>query len=211
MLGSIGGVLYVSFQRLSLIVISTVPVLICLLSSRSPLTMVNVPGRMIGSRVFSGLPVVSSSLDSIVDYIIPISKRMSARGHRVYQVYFPAQVAYLYIQEDEEHDGVCTSLEALRFDYPYCSLMGFFLSYCLEDCISLDLVVYGLILECHLRAVLFFPSPGFFPWGFFSEGFLKRQNHLASNSPDAQLLDSFEALCVVRWYFPIGVLVTVFR
>ncbi|GJX51517.1 hypothetical protein Tco_0278362, partial [Tanacetum coccineum] len=70
-------------------------------------------------KVFAGLPRVSSSLDSIVDYIIPISKRRFARGHRVYQVYCATQVAYLYIQEDEEHDGVCASLEPSRFDYLY--------------------------------------------------------------------------------------------
>nr|GEW74135.1 hypothetical protein [Tanacetum cinerariifolium] len=120
-------------------------------------------------KVFAGLPRVSSSLDSIVDYIIPISKKRFSR-------------------EEEEHDDVCASLEAPRFDYPYCSLMGFFLSCCLKDCISLDLVVYGLHLEFHLRAVLFIPSLGFFQLGFFYEGFLRRRNHLTSYSPDAAVV-----------------------
>ncbi|GJY24846.1 hypothetical protein Tco_0398504, partial [Tanacetum coccineum] len=77
------------------------------------------------------------------------------------------------------------------------------------DCFSLASVVYGSHLECQLRDVLFFPSPGFFPLGFTWEGFLRRQDQLASFSPDACLLDRFGNLCSIRWFFPIGVLVIV--
>ncbi|GJT90183.1 reverse transcriptase domain, reverse transcriptase zinc-binding domain protein [Tanacetum coccineum] len=104
-------------------------------------------------KVYDGLPHVSASLNLIVDHLIPISKRCSARA----------------------------------------------------------LVVYGSHLECQLRVVLFFPSPGVFPQGFPWEGCLRRQDQLASLTPDARLLDSLGNLCSIRWFFPIGAIVTVFR
>ncbi|GKD03198.1 hypothetical protein Tco_1178172 [Tanacetum coccineum] len=122
---------------------------------------------------------VSSSLNSIVDYLIPISKRRSAR-------------------EDEERDDVYASLEVARSSFDCHILMEFFFSCWLEDRSSLALVVYGSHLVCQLRVVLFFPSPGFFPLGFSWEDFLRRQDQLVFFSHDVQLLDSCGNLSSIR-------------
>ncbi|GJR52886.1 retrovirus-related pol polyprotein from transposon TNT 1-94 [Tanacetum coccineum] len=82
---------------------------------------------------YAGLSQVSSLLNLIVDYLIPISMRRSAR----------AQIAYVCFQEDEERDGVYASLEVVRFIFDCQILIDFFSSCWLEDRSSLALVVYG--------------------------------------------------------------------
>ncbi|GKE80214.1 hypothetical protein Tco_1550214, partial [Tanacetum coccineum] len=72
------------------------------------------------------------------------------------------------------------------------------------------LVAYGLRLECQLRVVLFFPYLGFFSPSFSWKGFLRRQSQLAYNTPNVQHLVSLGDMFFVKWYFPVGVLVTVF-
>ncbi|GKC59858.1 sodium/hydrogen exchanger 6, partial [Tanacetum coccineum] len=56
----------------------------------------------------------------------------------------------------------------------------------------------GHKVECSSVAVLFFPSPRFFPLGFSWEGFLRRQDRLAVYTPIMLLRDDFEVLCTVR-------------
>ncbi|GJX77396.1 putative reverse transcriptase domain-containing protein, partial [Tanacetum coccineum] len=68
----------------------------------------------------------------------------------------------------------------------------------------------GLKKQCSPIVVLFFPSLRFFPLGFSCEGFLRRQNWLAIYSPMLMERDDCVALCILRWFFPIGVLVNVF-
>nr|GEV67602.1 hypothetical protein [Tanacetum cinerariifolium] len=68
---------------------------------------------------------------------------------------------------------------------------------------------YGFKEECSSVDVLFFPSPRFFPVGFSWEGFLRRQNRLDVYNPMLLLWDDFEAMCTLKWYFPIGVIVSV--
>ncbi|GJU49089.1 hypothetical protein Tco_1218644 [Tanacetum coccineum] len=65
----------------------------------------------------------------------------------------------------------------------------------------------GLKVECPSVAVLFFPSPRFFPLGFSWEGFLRRQDRLAVYTPMMLLRDDFEALYTLKWFFPIGVII----
>ncbi|GKB92208.1 hypothetical protein Tco_0964480 [Tanacetum coccineum] len=67
-----------------------------------------------------------------------------------------------------------------------------------------------LVVECSPRAVLFFPSPMFFPPGFTWEGFLRKQYRLAYFSHMVLLLRGVcGTLCTLRWVFPIGVIVSV--
>nr|GEZ37342.1 retrovirus-related Pol polyprotein from transposon TNT 1-94 [Tanacetum cinerariifolium] len=54
-------------------------------------------------------------------------------------------------------------------------------------------------VECLSIAELFFPSLRFFPLGFSWEGFLRRQNRLAVNTPKLMQRDDFEALCTLKW------------
>ncbi|GKF15347.1 hypothetical protein Tco_0056809, partial [Tanacetum coccineum] len=68
----------------------------------------------------------------------------------------------------------------------------------------------GLKEECSPIAVLFFPSPRFFPLGFSWQGFLRRQCRLTVYTPMLLQRNVFEALCTLKWFFPIGVLVRVF-
>ncbi|GKC50675.1 reverse transcriptase domain-containing protein [Tanacetum coccineum] len=70
-------------------------------------------------KVYAGLPKVSASLNSVVDYIIAMSKRrfvreskeVSLSDYKVYQVYGSSQAVDVFFQEDEERDGFCASLE----------------------------------------------------------------------------------------------------
>ncbi|GJU48573.1 lysine histidine transporter-like 8 protein [Tanacetum coccineum] len=69
---------------------------------------------------------------------------------------------------------------------------------------------YILRVECQTIVVLFFPSPRFFPLGFSWEGFLNRQSQMASYSPSLQIWDTYGDSCALKWFFPTGVIVSVF-
>ena len=64
-------------------------------------------------------------------------------------------------------------------------------------------------LEIRVSVVLFFPTPRFF-WVFTWKGFLRRQAHLVHQSPSKRWADICGHSCVIRWLFPVGVLVIVF-
>ncbi|GJY71044.1 hypothetical protein Tco_0474747 [Tanacetum coccineum] len=64
--------------------------------------------------------------------------------------------------------------------------------------------------DCQLRVVLFFPSPRFFPLGFSWEGFLKRQSQLVYYTPSVLLMARCGDSCSLKWFLPIGDLVSVF-
>ena len=90
-------------------------------------------------------------------------------------------------------------------------------SYCLVrrplrvDVFSLE-VAWGMrdcSLEIQVRVVLFFPLSMVFPLGFFLERFLRRQSHLIHHSPSKRRDDNCANSCSVRWWFPIGAIVTV--
>ena len=64
-------------------------------------------------------------------------------------------------------------------------------------------------LEIRVSAVLFFPTPRFSQWVFTWKGFLRRQAHLIHHSPSKSWADLCGDSCVIRWLFPVGVLVFV--
>ncbi|GJS61792.1 reverse transcriptase domain, reverse transcriptase zinc-binding domain protein [Tanacetum coccineum] len=68
---------------------------------------------------------------------------------------------------------------------------------------------YVLRVECQARAVLFFPSPRFFPLGFSWEGFLRRQSQMMSYYPSMQFWVGCGDSCSLKWFLPIGVIVSV--
>ena len=73
------------------------------------------------------------------------------------------------------------------------------------------LEVNGSYRECQLRAVLFFPSPGFFPQGFFhGKVFLRRQSFLVHLYHGEKGMVHFGDMCTLKWFFPIGFLVKVY-
>ncbi|GJT17633.1 hypothetical protein Tco_0876339 [Tanacetum coccineum] len=111
------------------------------------------------------------------------------------------------IQEDDECADVDSSLEVA---YLACWSISELMSMLMDIKFSLVRVFgAGLKVECSSIAVLFFPSPRFFPLGFSWEGFLRRQDRLAVYTPMMLLRDDFEALCTLKWFFPIGVIVSV--
>ncbi|GKD91592.1 hypothetical protein Tco_1367099, partial [Tanacetum coccineum] len=111
------------------------------------------------------------------------------------------------IQEDDECADVDSSLEVA---YLACWSISELMSMLMDIKFSLVRVFgAGLKVECSSVAVLFFPSPRFFPLGFSWEGFLRRQDRLAVYTPMMLLRDDFEALYTLKWFFPIGVIVSV--
>ena len=64
-------------------------------------------------------------------------------------------------------------------------------------------------LEIRVSAVLFFPTPRFSHWVFTWKGFLRRQAYLVHQSPSKRWADWCSHSCVIRWLFPVGVLVIV--
>ncbi|GJU99084.1 hypothetical protein Tco_1328355 [Tanacetum coccineum] len=68
---------------------------------------------------------------------------------------------------------------------------------------------YVLRVECQARAVLFFPSPRFFPLSFYWEGFLRRQSQMMSYYPSMQFWVGCGDSCSLKWFLPIGVIVSV--
>ncbi|GKA90943.1 putative reverse transcriptase domain-containing protein, partial [Tanacetum coccineum] len=145
---------------------------------------------------FTGMANMPSALNSIVDFLIPLAKMRSARS-----------VIAKLIQEDDECADVDSSLEVA---YLACWSISELMSMLMDIKFSLVRVFgAGLKVECSSVAVLFFPSPRFFPLGFSWEGFLRRQDRLAVYTPMMLLRDDFEALCTLKWFFPIGVIVSV--
>jgi hypothetical protein len=110
---------------------------------------------------------------------------------------------------DEECGSLVGSLEVAEFYHSIFSLMDFALMLCWE----LSSFGYLMKVECQLRAVLFFPSQGIFPLGFLLswEGFLRRRSQLVYYTPSGLLAALFGVACALKWFFPIGVLVIVFR
>ncbi|GJX51624.1 reverse transcriptase domain, reverse transcriptase zinc-binding domain protein [Tanacetum coccineum] len=130
-------------------------------------------------KTYAGLPNSSASLDSIVDMLIPISKKKS--------------------------------LEVTYLAHSFISLMDLALLDCYSFSGSLARAsLDALKSECRLRSVLFFPSPRFFPLGFSWEGVLRRRSWLAFYTPMLLKKEDFESLCTFKWFFPIGVIVSVF-
>ncbi|GJX41003.1 hypothetical protein Tco_0255993 [Tanacetum coccineum] len=145
---------------------------------------------------FTGMANMPSALNLIVDFLIPLAKMRSARS-----------VIAKLIQEDDECADVDSSLEVA---YLACWSISELMSMLMDIKFSLVRVFgAGLKVECSSVAVLFFPSPRFFPLGFSWEGFLRRQDRLAVYTPMMLLRDDFEALCTLKWFFPIGVIVSV--
>ncbi|GKB64526.1 RNA-directed DNA polymerase, eukaryota, reverse transcriptase zinc-binding domain protein [Tanacetum coccineum] len=135
---------------------------------------------------FTGMANMPSALNLIVDFLIPLAKMRSARS-----------VIAKLIQEDDECADVDSSLEVA---YLACWSISELMSMLMDIKFSLVRVFgAGLKVECSSVAVLFFPSPRFFPLGFSWEGFLRRQDRLAVYTPMMLLRDDFEALFHVEW------------
>nr|GEU47545.1 putative reverse transcriptase domain-containing protein [Tanacetum cinerariifolium] len=105
------------------------------------------------------------------------------------------------IQEDVECPNVGSSLEVTRL---WVLLVNGFMDYKFSKVFLVRELEIALKVECSPCVVLFFSSLRFFPLGFSWEGFLRRQKRLASFSPLLMQRDDFEALCTLKWFFPIG-------
>ncbi|GJZ69219.1 RNA-directed DNA polymerase, eukaryota, reverse transcriptase zinc-binding domain protein [Tanacetum coccineum] len=100
----------------------------------------------------------------------------------------------LIIQEDDECADVDSSLEVTYLAYWSISEL---MTMLMDTEFSLVRVFgAGHKVECSSVAVLFFPSPRFFPLGFYWVGFLRRQDRLAVYTPIMLLRDDFEVLYV---------------
>ncbi|GJR35283.1 hypothetical protein Tco_1210967 [Tanacetum coccineum] len=155
-------------------------------------------------KIYAGTPKMAASLNAIIDHIIPMSKKKTIRSVIV-KLVFAASTYFIW-----QERNYWLFKNQKRSPNQIASRSRFILNFSHVEDSSLSMVVYGLRLECQIRAVLFFLSLGFFPLGFSWEGFLRRQYQLAYYSPNEQLSDSFGDFCSIRWFFPIGVIVDVF-
>ncbi|GKC64218.1 reverse transcriptase domain, reverse transcriptase zinc-binding domain protein, partial [Tanacetum coccineum] len=143
-------------------------------------------------KIYAGTPRVAASLNAIIDYIIPMSKKKTTKCLRLLLISFCKKGI---IGCSRIRKGLLIRLSIAsrsRFDLSFShvgsrrrrlrcllcifgsylillyimTLMDSFLPHWLLEDSSLSMVVYGSRLKCHLRAVLFFPSLGFFPLGF---------------------------------------------
>ncbi|GJY49962.1 hypothetical protein Tco_0439918 [Tanacetum coccineum] len=150
-------------------------------------------------QVFTGVPNMPSSLDLIVDILKPISQKRSARNVIV-KLVFAASCYFiwqernnrLFKNQKRSEDQVIEVIKStVRLKLLSCKFKK-----TKKRCLAFDCKVFGRgyvfgsvrRVECQASVVLFFPSPGFFPWGFSWEGFLRRQSQMASYTPSLQLL-----------------------
>ncbi|GJS81511.1 hypothetical protein Tco_0748052 [Tanacetum coccineum] len=102
--------------------------------------------------IYAGTPKVAASLNAIVDYIIPISKKKTARSV-IAKLVFAASTYFIWQERNYRLFKNQKRSPNQIID-------------CIKTMVSsLSMAVYGSRLEYQLRAVLFFPSPGFFPLG----------------------------------------------
>ncbi|GJS38908.1 copia protein [Tanacetum coccineum] len=107
-------------------------------------------------KIYAGTPRVAASLNVIIDHIIPMSKKKTTRS-------VIAKLVFAASSFGKKGIIGCSRIRRgllIRLSIASRSWFDLSFSHLLEDS-SLSLVVYGSRLECHLRAVLFFPSLGF--------------------------------------------------
>ncbi|GKB21437.1 hypothetical protein Tco_0855360, partial [Tanacetum coccineum] len=134
-------------------------------------------------KIYAGTPRVAASLNAIVDYIISISKKKTARSV-IAKLVFAASTYFiwkernyrLFKNQKRSPNQIIDCIKAMvRLKLLTCSCMPFWLL----EVSSLSMAVYGSRLEYQLRAVLFFPSPGFFPLGLVVPVFTLRDDPIA--------------------------------
>nr|GEU36804.1 retrovirus-related Pol polyprotein from transposon TNT 1-94 [Tanacetum cinerariifolium] len=163
-------------------------------------------------KIYVGLPTVSASLSAIIDHIIPMSKKKNARSVISKLVFAVIECILSTVRLKLLTCMFKKTKTVMSFMYLWKLPNGFsfylqmddYISYWVKDSSLLLLVVYGSRLECQLRVVLFFLSPGFFPLVFLGNVFLRRQSQLVVLTPNVKLWDSFGDTCSIRWFFPIG-------
>ncbi|GJZ55722.1 hypothetical protein Tco_0610915 [Tanacetum coccineum] len=168
---------------------------------------------------FMSIPNIPSDLSSILDFLIPLAKIRSARSV-IAKLVFAASCYFIwqehnYILFKKKKNADCpdveSSLEAAFDSYWAFPLMVYVRMGWLDcDCIVVHEFDGVWKVECLPIVVLFFPSLRFFPLGFSWEGFLRRHNWLAVYTSILLHQDDFEALCTLKWFFPIGDIVSVF-
>ncbi|GJR80011.1 hypothetical protein Tco_0150796 [Tanacetum coccineum] len=147
---------------------------------------------------------VPSDLSSILDFLISITKMRSARSVIAKLIFSAA--SYFIWQERNYRIFKKSKRSPNQIIDIIKSTVHLKLLTCKFKMTNND----DLVVECSPRAVLFFPSPRFFPPGFTWEGFLRKQYRLAYFSHMVLLLrGACGTLCTLRWVFPIGVIVSV--
>ncbi|GJW68972.1 hypothetical protein Tco_0123396 [Tanacetum coccineum] len=161
---------------------------------------------------FSGISNIPSELNSIVDFLIPSAKLRSARSVIAKLIFFFGLLVTSFgknIPEDVPCTDVVSPVEVSYVAY------GLFLIKDFIDCKFFEVFLvreleFDLKMEFPPLVVLLFPSLRFFLSCFSWEGFLRRQNRWAVIAPLLLRRDDFKALCTFKWFFPIGVVVSVF-
>nr|GEV65006.1 hypothetical protein [Tanacetum cinerariifolium] len=160
-----------------------------------------------GLQVFpiSRLPNIPSGLDAIVDFLSLMAKMRSARSV-ISKLVFAASCYFIWQERNSMFFMKKKRSQDQVIDVIKSTVRLKLLSMQIQRGRSMFRWA-GLKEECSPIAVLFFPSSRFFPLGFSWEGFLRRQCRLAVYTHMLLQRNVFEALCKLKWFFPIGVLV----
>nr|GEW72936.1 hypothetical protein [Tanacetum cinerariifolium] len=139
-------------------------------------------------KVYAGLPHVSASLNLIVDFLIHISKRRYARGI-VAKLVFAASSYFIWQERN------CRLLKIQKRSTSQ-------IIECIKSTVRLKLLMCSFKKTRNVMAFMHLwklpDSISVFPQGFPWGGFLRRQDQLASLTPDVRLLDSLGNLCSIR-------------
>ncbi|GJT03162.1 putative RNA-directed DNA polymerase, eukaryota, reverse transcriptase zinc-binding domain protein [Tanacetum coccineum] len=176
---------------------------------------------------FTGVPIMPSSLDMIVNLLSPGARKRSARSIIV-KLVFAASYYFIWQKrnnrlfknqkrsEDQLIEVIKSTvhLKLLLCKFKKTKNIEFFLHLwkLLSDHMARGSVYdfgYVLRVECQSRAVLFFPSSRFFSLGFSWEGFLRRQSQMMSYYPSMQFWVGCGDSCSLNWFLPIRVIVSV--
>ncbi|GJX40819.1 zinc knuckle CX2CX4HX4C containing protein [Tanacetum coccineum] len=169
---------------------------------------------------FTGVPNMPSSLDMIVNLLSPGARKRSARSIIV-KLVFAASCYFIWQErnnrlfknqkrsEDQLIEVIKSTVRLKLLSCKFKKTKNWWLS---SDPMARGSVYdfgYVLRVECQARAVLFFPSPRFFPLGFSWEGFLRRQSQMMSYYPSMQFWVGCGDSCSLNWFLPIRVIVSV--
>ncbi|GKA35240.1 reverse transcriptase domain, reverse transcriptase zinc-binding domain protein [Tanacetum coccineum] len=167
-------------------------------------------------KTLIGIPNMPSTLDLIVEFLIPLAKKRSARCIIVRLVfatscYFIWQERNnrLFVKQKRSYDQIIEVIQSnVRLKLLSCKFKKTKIREKVLD-VAWKFYVHSWSEECQLRVVLLFPSPRFFSLGFSWEDFLRMQSQLAYFTPSVVLMARCEDSCLLKWFLPIGVLVSV--
>nr|GEV81439.1 hypothetical protein [Tanacetum cinerariifolium] len=130
-------------------------------------------------RHLANMEAVNPKIQDIVMHILPIAKTRTSNSV-VGILLLAASSYYIWIERNNLlFKNVKISPEELR-DIIIVTVRLKLMTFRFKNTANVTLGAWSSRQKCHLRVVLFFPSPRFFPMGFSWEGFLRRQSHLKS-------------------------------